>query len=770
MKSSIDCFTQMWKTISHDSSSSGLDGRRTPKIGGRDVSPRSSGFLRPSTPGISGRSSPFSRPTTPSHIDRALKHAAKTLHPYLKAMVAFATSRDFEGKPSEYRLRQEKEKKASVAYTPLFVGISAAFTDKTNIVVAIAIHDSVYLHDYSIHHVSISDNGDPIADFVIGSLIEYEKKHLCKFVGGGLPSDLEKISPHLCSRLWTELDLVPITLRPDREDEDANMEDFTFWHARGVDEQADSMARKSVMCFGPNLAPLLQVGYRGVVEVDSGFRAHMHTLEDYRKSCGVPTWDTMMKYAKSLKEHKTKIAFFSSTPQGGGVALMRHALVRFAKTIGVDLKWYVPKPKPGVFRITKTIHNILQGVAGKDVRISDQEKEAVSTWITEHAERYWLCKGGPLQRPEDGGAHVIIIDDPQMPSLIPLIKLLTPNRPVLYRSHIQVRSDLANKPGTPQNDIWNHLWSKIELADMFISHPMPIFVPNIVPMQKVAYLPATTDWMDGLNKPLGEWDTQYYINLYNQKAHAIRMTELDWPDREYICQIARFDPSKGIPDVIKSYQEFRNRLYKLTGTHENAPQLVIAGNGSVDDPDGTQIHDETMAHLEKHCPNLIDDISVLRLEPNDQLLNALISNAHTVLQLSIREGFEVKVSEGLKKGRPVIATRVGGIPLQVQHEKSGFLVEPGDYNQVATHLMDLWTNQELHERMSAYAAAHVSDEVGTVGNALSWFYLADRFANGDPAVRVPDGKWVNDMARDDAGIPYTEGEDRLPRSSTAKRH
>ena len=302
------------------------------------------------------------------------------------------------------------------------------------------------------------------------------------------------------------------------------MEDFTFWHARGVDEQADSMARKSIMCFGPNLSPLLQIGYRGVVEIDAGYRAHMHILDDYRKSCGQPTWETMMVYAKSLKQRKTKIAFFSSTPQGGGVALMRHALVRFARTVGVDLKWYVPKPKPGVFRITKTIHNILQGVAGKDVRISEEEKNSVSTWITEHAERYWLCKGGPLQRPEDGGADVIIIDDPQMPSLIPLIKLLTPNRPVLYRSHIQVRSDLCNIQGTPQQDIWDHLYSKIHQADMFISHPMPIFVPNNVPMDKVGYLPATTDWMDGLNKSLTEWDTQYYINLYNQQAHAIRMS------------------------------------------------------------------------------------------------------------------------------------------------------------------------------------------------------------------------------------------------------
>jgi hypothetical protein len=81
-----------------------------------------------------------------------------------------------------------------------------------------------------------------------------------------------------------------------------------------------------------------------------------------------------------------------------------------------------------------------------------------------------------------------------MPGLIPLIKAITPNKPVLYRSHIQIRSDLAMTEGSPQSDIWQFLWSNIKLADMFISHPIPSFVPSNVPMSTVAYLPATTDW------------------------------------------------------------------------------------------------------------------------------------------------------------------------------------------------------------------------------------------------------------------------------------
>lgn len=81
-----------------------------------------------------------------------------------------------------------------------------------------------------------------------------------------------------------------------------------------------------------------------------------------------------------------------------------------------------------------------------------------------------------------------------MPGLIPLIKKVTPDRPVLYRSHIQIRTDLVAKQGSPQADIWDFLWSTIQYADMFISHPIPYFVPHTVPREKVVYLPATTDW------------------------------------------------------------------------------------------------------------------------------------------------------------------------------------------------------------------------------------------------------------------------------------
>ena len=634
-------------------------------------------------------------------------------------------------------------------------------------VVAFAIRDAVYLVDYSVKHLDLSAGADvdsTIADYVVSAIKTYERENYSKFIGAGLPTTLEVASPSLCSRLWLALDIIPIVMELGESHNDTG-----YWTAKHVDEQADSMARKCILNFGPSLVPILQVGWRGVVQTDAGFRAVLTSLQNHKDTCGASTWSAVAQLAGTLKQQKTKIAFFSSTPQGGGVALMRHALMRFSRLMGVDLTWYVPKPRPGVFRITKNIHNILQGVSEPDQRVSADEKASIISWITENADRYWFSEGGPLRPAEEGGADVVIIDDPQMPGLIPMIKRVTPDRPVLYRSHIQIRSDLVAQPGSPQEDIWAFLWDNIKGADMFISHPIPEFVPHNVPREKVVYLPATTDWLDGLNKPLSGFDTGYYGHIYNTACRAQRMTELDWPARKYIAQVARFDPAKGIPTVIDAYAEFRRQLDK-TGTMD-IPQLVVCGNGSIDDPDASMIYDQTMEQVETHYPNLVRDISIMRLEPNDQLLNTIIANAHVILQLSTREGFEVKVSEGLHAGRPVIATLAGGIPLQVKDRENGFLVSPGDWKAVAGHLMALFTDQELHNTMSEAARTGVSDEVGTVGNALGWYYLAAKWhelsakTTGQQRL-VGNGKWVNDMAREEVGCLYAQGENRLPRSYT----
>ena len=140
-----------------------------------------------------------------------------------------------------------------------------------------------------------------------------------------------------------------------------------------------------------------------------------------------------------------------------------------------------------------------------------------------------------------------------------------------------------------------------------------------------------------------------------------------------------------------------------------------------------------------------------------------MENSKFALQLSTREGFEVKVSEALHAGRPVVACRTGGIPLQIVDGKSGFLCEPGDNAAVAKHMLALYTDEDLYERMSEYARTHVSDEVSTVGNAAAWMYLAVMYVARGVKLQ-PRGAWLNDLMRTECGEPYEEGEPRLPRA------
>lgn len=419
--------------------------------------------------------------------------------------------------------------------------------------------------------------------------------------------------------------------------------------------------------------------------------------------------------------------------------------------------------RPEAVRATKDNHNILQGVAVSGERLTKEKITLLNTWVKDNVGRYgWSTEGGPLAPRARGGADIIVVDDPQMPSLVKIAKEQDPQRNVIFRSHIQIRGDLVDQGNTTAAEVWKWVWDNVQECDVFVSHPVSSFVPKNVPSEKVGYLPASTDWFDGLNKDMDSWDEQYFIHECKSLCFHNGMRQLAFPKRDYIVQIARFDPAKGIPDLIQSYNELRKTYLKDETDITKIPQLVIAGHTAADDPDVTRIFDDTEQRIKQLEPEIARDIIVMRIGPSDQMLNALMSCSLIALQLSTREGFEVKVSEAIHKGKPIIATKAGGIPLQVVHGQSGFLVEPGDYKAVAKHLYHLLTDDALYTRMSQYAATHVSDEVGTVGNALAWLYLAEALSSGRTV--KPNGRWINDMAREEAGFPYLEGEPRLPRN------
>ena len=97
-----------------------------------------------------------------------------------------------------------------------------------------------------------------------------------------------------------------------------------------------------------------------------------------------------------------------------------------------------------------------------------------------------------------------------------------------------------------------------------------------------------------------------------------KMNLLAWPARDYIVQIARFDPSKGIPNVIDSYVRFR-KLLEGKAEPEDTPQLLVCGHGAVDDPDASIIYDQVMQLMARpDYAKYSKDIIAMRLPPSDQ--------------------------------------------------------------------------------------------------------------------------------------------------------
>lgn len=86
------------------------------------------------------------------------------------------------------------------------------------------------------------EDKDIIAEHIIREVEYYEQDNFVKFIGAGLPTTLKYMAPTLCSRLWLELDIIPVVLRPDEESKEKN-----FWDVKRVDEQADSMVRKCIL-------------------------------------------------------------------------------------------------------------------------------------------------------------------------------------------------------------------------------------------------------------------------------------------------------------------------------------------------------------------------------------------------------------------------------------------------------------------------------------------------------------------------------------------
>lgn len=157
--------------------------------------------------------------------------------------------------------------------------------------------------------------------------------------------------------------------------------------------------------------------------------------------------------------------------------------------------------------------------------------------------------------------------------------------------------------------------------------------------------------------------------------------------------------------------------------------MVITGHGSIDDPEGDVIYKHLIEKLNKirainsQDAQWVDDVIMVRLDPSDQMLNAILSCAMAAFQLSLREGFEVKVSEALLKGIPVVAYNSGGIALQIEEKKDGYLIKRGDVTAVANAMYTLATNSQKLKKLKHGAKNKQREWILTPSNILQWNYI-----------------------------------------------
>lgn len=436
------------------------------------------------------------------------------------------------------------------------------------------------------------------------------------------------------------------------------------------------------------------------VKVDADGMIQTASIEGYRQSTSPELWRRFMALVRHVKGNDIRFVRCSATPQGGGVALLQHALVRLLRCVGLGdhVTWHVPEGHVSVFDITKKkFHNVLQGVAKSDVKLEEMDRKYFEIWTKANYEQFWK-ETGVFE-----GGKIVVIDDPQLTALIPLLRRDHPSSPIIFRSHIQIQSDLVDDPKTEQHAVWNYHFDFVKHVDLFLAHPVDFFVPqNVKETLPVLYMPPSTDPLDGLNKPLGSQAVEQLRQVYNHLSETQCGITVDWT-RGYILQVARFDPSKGLPVLVESYLKFRQQLEAQgKGTDPSGkkpPMLIVVGHGSVDDPDGSSQYE--MLHEQVNSPGyelVRDDVSIVRAPPSDTLLGMLMQGAWCATQLSTREGFEVKVSEAVLKRIPIIASKAGGIPLQVKDGLNGWIVPPSDSNAVANVLVEFYLGKKKLDR------------------------------------------------------------------------
>jgi len=385
-------------------------------------------------------------------------------------------------------------------------------------------------------------------------------------------------------------------------------------------------------------------------------------LEKYKSFISDELFEEIKNLTQQLKGLKVNIV--NSTSRGGGVAEILKSLVPLMKGEGIKAEWYTIPPREDFFKITKEIHDALQG------------KEYIFPFW--HRVRYLqhIERSASLMR--DMKSDIWVIHDPQPAGVILYLPQFHPS---ICRLHIDITS--------PNKETWNFFAGIFRMYDKIVLSSKEFIKKEI--KEKVVVFPPAIDPLMPKNQSLDLTAAKGILKNYGIDT-----------SRPLISQVSRFDPWKGFLEVIEAYLFVKKKIPGL--------QLAMVGFFlALDDPEAAKIYKLVKSKSEKN-PDifLFSDPQMLGSLKVDDFVNAIQVGSDVILQNSIREGFGLSVTEAMWKRKAVIGRRTGGIKLQIQNSENGFLVS--NSKELVKRIIQLIKNPGLAKKLGETARETVKEK------------------------------------------------------------
>ncbi|MGH3317794.1 MAG: glycosyltransferase [Nocardioidaceae bacterium] len=409
----------------------------------------------------------------------------------------------------------------------------------------------------------------------------------------------------------------------------------------------------------------------------------------------------------------------NATAQGGGVAEMLQGLLAYGRGAGVDTRWLVLDGDPEFFATTKRLHNFLHGVPGDGRRLGPVARRHFVGVLQANLEQMT-----PLVRRGD----IVLLHDPQTAGLVDGLRALGAH--VAWRCHIgRDTSNALTERG------WEFLRGFIENADAFI-FSRRVYAPSWVPPERLWVIPPSIDPFSVKNRPMDPGDVLAVLERValvdapfeddglaftrrdgtagRVQPHAnlfVDGGEAPPPDARVVVQVSRWDRLKDMAGVMTGFASSLGRL----------PQdvhLMLVGpdvSGVADDPEGAEVLAECRAIWRDLRGELRERVHLVAVpmddvDENAHIVNAIQQHAAVVVQKSLVEGFGLTVTEAMWKGRPVVASAVGGIADQIVDGKDGLLLDdPRDLTALGDALDRVLRDPRLADTLGEAARTKVQD-------------------------------------------------------------